>query len=54
MFYVDYAISLEREDMYKEAKDALNKAFQLQKKDDGDEARLDEAKKLYEEIKNKN
>jgi tetratricopeptide (TPR) repeat protein len=54
MFYVDYAISLEREDMYKEAREALNKAFQSPKRDDGDAARLEEGKKLYEEIKNKN
>lgn len=54
MFYVDYAISLEREDMYKEAREALNKAFQLPKKDDEDGLRLEEGKKLYEEIKNKN
>jgi len=53
MFYIDYAISLEREDMYKEAKEALTKAFQMPKKDDGDPARIDEGKKLYEEIKNK-
>ncbi len=52
MFYVDYAISLEREDMYKEARAALEKAFTLPKKDDGDDERLAEARKLYEEIKN--
>ena len=54
MFYVDYAISLEREDMYKEAREALNKAFMMPKRDDGDIDRLTEAKKLYEEIKDKN
>lgn len=54
MFYTDYAISLEREDMYKEAKEALNKAFKMTKKDDADDARLEEAKKLYEEIKDEN
>jgi len=53
MFYIDYAISLEREDMYKEAKEALNKAFQTPKKDDGDDARVEEGKKLYAEIKDK-
>ncbi len=54
MFYIDYAISLEREDMYKEAKAALNTAFKMAKKDDGDEVRLAEGKKLYEEIKDEN
>lgn len=54
MFYVDFAQSLVREDMYKEAKDALNKAFKLPKKDDQDGIRLEEAKKLWEEIKDEN
>lgn len=54
MFYIDYAISLEREDMYKEAREALNTAFKMPKKDDGDDARLAEGKKLFEEIKDEN
>lgn len=54
MFYVDYAISLIREDEYKTAKEMLNKAFNCQKQHQDDDNRLAEAKKLFEEIKNKN
>jgi tetratricopeptide (TPR) repeat protein len=53
MFYVDYAISLEREDDYKTAKEMLNKAFSCQKQHQEDDTRLAEGKKLWEEIKNK-
>jgi len=54
MFYIDYASSLEREDMYKDAKEALNRAFRTSIKDDEDNKRLAEGRKLYEEIKDKN
>jgi len=54
MFYVDYAISLVREDDYKTAKEMLNKAFSCQKQNQDDDNRLVEAKQLWEEIKNKN
>ena len=54
MFYVDYAISLEREDDYKTAREMLTKAFNCQKQNQDDDNRLVEAKKLWEEIKNKN
>jgi tetratricopeptide (TPR) repeat protein len=54
MFYVDYAISLEREDEYKTAREMLNKAFSCPKQHQDDDSRLAEGKKLYEEIKNKN
>ena len=40
--------------MYKEAREAFNTSFKMQKKDDADDSRIDEGKKLYEEIKNKN
>ena len=52
MFYVDYAISLEREDDYKTAREMLNKAFSCTKQHQDDDARLAEGKKLYEKIKN--
>jgi hypothetical protein len=40
MFYVDYANSLIREDMYKEAKDALNKCLGSPKQEEDDDARI--------------
>lgn len=53
MFYVDYAISLEREDDYKTAREMLNKAFTCQKQHQDDDNRLAEGKKLMAEIKDK-
>ncbi len=51
MFYVDYAISLGREDEYKEAKEMLNKALKTTIRHQEDPKRLEEAKKLLEEWK---
>jgi tetratricopeptide (TPR) repeat protein len=53
MFYVDYAISLEREDNYKTAREMLNKAFNCQKQHQDDDSRLAEAKNIMAEIKDK-
>lgn len=53
MFYVDYAISLIREDEYEQAKQMLNKAISCQFQHQDDAKRLEEAKKLLSEIKNK-
>jgi len=51
MFYVDYAISLIREDEYKTAREMLNKALTTPFQHQDDEKRLAEAKKLLTEIK---
>ncbi len=51
MFYVDYAISLSREDRYKEAREMLNKALSLPIKNQEDPKKLEEAKKLLIEWK---
>jgi hypothetical protein len=51
MFYVDYAISLIREDEYKTAREMLNKAIGCQFQHQDDEKRLAEAKKLLNDIK---
>jgi len=53
MFYVDYAISLEREDDYKTAREMLNIAFNCQKQHQDDDSRLAEAKNIMAEIKDK-
>jgi len=53
MFYVDYAISLNREDDYKTAREMLNKAFTCQKQNQDDDSRLAEAKNIMAEIKDK-
>ncbi len=51
MFYVDYALSLIREDDYKTAREMLNKALTCQFQHQDDEKRLAEAKKLLNDIK---
>ena len=51
MFYVDYAISLIREDDYKTAREMLNKAISCQKQHQDDDNRRTEAKKLLNDIK---
>jgi tetratricopeptide (TPR) repeat protein len=51
MIYVDYAISLIREDEYQKARDMLNKAIGCQKQHQDDDNRLAEAKKLLNDIK---
>jgi tetratricopeptide (TPR) repeat protein len=53
IFYVDYAISLNREDDYKTAREMLNKAFSCQKQNQDDDNRLAEAKSIMAEIKDK-
>jgi tetratricopeptide (TPR) repeat protein len=53
MFYVDYALSLIREDDYKTAREMLNKAVVCQKQNQDDDNRLAEARKLIQDIKNK-
>lgn len=53
MFYVDYAISLIREDEYDLARQMLNKALSCKFQHQDDEKRLAEAKKLLADIKNK-
>jgi len=53
MFYVDYAISLNRVDDYKTAREMLNKAFNCQKQHQDDDNRLAEAKNIMSEIKDK-
>lgn len=52
MFYVDYAISLIREDEYKTAREMLNKALNSPVDDEDDDKRKAEAKQLLNEIKN--
>jgi hypothetical protein len=52
MFYVDYAISLIREDEYKTAREILNKALASPIEDEDDQMRKDEAKQLLNSIKN--
>lgn len=51
MFYVDYAISLIREDEYKTAREMLNKALTQPIQHQDDEKRLAEAKILLNDIK---
>ena len=51
MFYVDYAISLIREDDYKTAREMLNTAINCQKQHQDDDNRRAEAKKLLNDIK---
>jgi tetratricopeptide (TPR) repeat protein len=51
MFYVDYAISLIREDEYKTAREMLNKALTQPIQHQDDDKRLAEAKKLLNDIK---
>ena len=52
MFYLDLAKSYIREDEYQKARDNLKKVIDSPKKDEDDDQRLTEAKKLLEEIKN--
>lgn len=52
MFYVDYAVSLIREDDFKTAREMLNKALSSQFQHQDDEKRIAEAKKLLNDIKN--
>ena len=51
MFYVDYAISLIREDEYKTAREMLNTAINCQKQNQDDDNRRAEANKLLNDIK---
>lgn len=51
MFYVDYAISLIREDEYKTAREMLNKALNSPVDDEDDDKRKAEAKQLLIDIK---
>ncbi len=51
MFYVDYAISLIREDEYETARTMLNKALTSPKQHQDDDKRIAEAKKLLNDIK---
>lgn len=53
MFYVDYAISLNREDDYKTARIMLQKAIDSPIEDEDDSIRKEEAKKLLKEIEGK-
>jgi len=53
MFYVDYAISLNRENDYKTAREMLNHAFSCQKQNQDDDNRLAEAKNIMSDIKDK-
>jgi tetratricopeptide (TPR) repeat protein len=53
MFYLDLAHAYIREDEYAKAKDMLNKTISAPIKDEDDEDRDKEAKKLLSEIKNK-
>lgn len=53
MFYVDYAISLIREDDYKTAREMLNKALASPNEDEDDAKRKEEAKQLLQDIKGK-
>jgi len=52
MFYLDLANSYIREDEYQKARDILKKVIDSPKKDEDDDDKLAEAKKLVEEIKN--
>lgn len=52
MFYLDLAKSYIREDEYSKAREMLKKVIESSKKDEDDDERLTEAKKLLEEIKN--
>jgi tetratricopeptide (TPR) repeat protein len=52
MFYLDLAKSYIREDQFQKARDALKKVIDSPKKDEDDDQKLSEAKKLLEEIKN--
>lgn len=52
MFYLDYAKSLIREDKYSDARNYLGKCLNSPKKDEDDDSRYSEAKKLLEDIKN--
>ncbi len=52
MFYLDLAKSYIREDEYEKARDTLKKVIDSPKKDEDDDQRVAEAKKLLEEIKN--
>lgn len=52
MFYLDLAKSYIREDEYQKARDVLKKVIDSPKKDEDDDQRVTEAKKLIEEIKN--
>lgn len=52
MFYLDLAKSYIREDEYQKAKDMLKKVLDSPQKDEDDNQRLTEAKKLLEEINN--
>jgi tetratricopeptide (TPR) repeat protein len=52
MFYLDLAKSYIREDQFQKARDALKKVIDSPKKDEDDDQKLNEAKKLLEEIKN--
>lgn len=52
MFYLDFAKSYIREDEYQKARDVLKKVIDSPKKDEDDDQRVTEAKKLLEEIKN--
>ncbi|PKL83904.1 MAG: hypothetical protein CVV24_02820 [Ignavibacteriae bacterium HGW-Ignavibacteriae-3] len=51
MFYVDFALSLIRQDEYKTAREMLNKAIACQFQHQDDEKRLAEAKNILVEIK---
>ncbi|MBM4171007.1 MAG: tetratricopeptide repeat protein [Ignavibacteria bacterium] len=52
MFYVDYAISLIREDEYKTAREMLNKALTVKNAHQDDDKRKAEAKQILNDIKN--
>jgi tetratricopeptide (TPR) repeat protein len=52
MFYLDLAKSYIREDEYQKARDVLKKTIESPKKDEDDDQRVTEAKKLIEENKN--
>lgn len=52
MFYLDLAKSYIREDEYQKSRDVLKKVIDSPKKDEDDDQRVTEAKKLLEEIKN--
>ena len=53
MFYIDFAISLIKEDDYGVARDILNKCIASPKQEEDDDRRLAEAKLMLNEIKNK-
>lgn len=52
MFYLDLAKSYIREDEFQKAKNMLKKVIESPKRDEDDDDRIAEAKKLLEEIKN--